>query len=260
MCSLLLAFVVFVTGTSVVKAEPRVDAPQLCGIQAENARNEPRAEPPTPTSHTLRNVEGWTVHVDDRLLRGPDDSLGERTLHILGIRLYAVVLALPADKLKRLQEVPIWLDRTHGKLKNMQYHPSGDWLKKNGYDPALARCVHIPDAAYFASAEIQFQQPWAVLHELSHAYHDQALGFDNAEIRTAWRKFVDGGKYKSVPHMNGTMRSHYGLTNPMEFFAEMTEAYFGMNDFFPFNRAELQREEPALTALLARIWEQQPAP
>ena len=29
---------------------------------------------------------------------------------------------------------------------------------------------------------------------------------------------------------------HYALTNHKEFFAEMSEAYFGMNDFFPFNR------------------------
>ena len=36
---------------------------------------------------------------------------------------------------------------------------------------------------------------------------------------------------------------HYGLTNPMEFLAEMTEAYFGVNDFFSFNRAELREAE-----------------
>jgi hypothetical protein len=34
----------------------------------------------------------------------------------------------------------------------------------------------------------------------------------------------------------------------------MTEAYFGMNDFFPFNRAEVQREEPDLAALIGRVW------
>ena len=34
----------------------------------------------------------------------------------------------------------------------------------------------------------------------------------------------------------------------------MTEAYFGSNDFFPFNRAELRREEPEIFALLARLW------
>ncbi len=40
----------------------------------------------------------------------------------------------------------------------------------------------------------------------------------------------------------------------MEFFAEMTETYFGQNDFFPFNRAELQREEPAISELMRAIW------
>ena len=34
----------------------------------------------------------------------------------------------------------------------------------------------------------------------------------------------------------------------------MTESYFGVNDFFPFNRAELQEAEPELFALLSRIW------
>ena len=29
-----------------------------------------------PASHTTRNIEGWKVHVDDRLLRGPDAELG----------------------------------------------------------------------------------------------------------------------------------------------------------------------------------------
>jgi hypothetical protein len=170
------------------------------------------------------------------------------------MRLAAIVTALPPDKVKRLQRVPIWLDRTHGKLKSMQYHPCVDWMKENGYDATLAKCVHILDAAYFSSAEIQFQQPCAVLHEPAHAYQDQVLSFDNAEIKAAWQRFKDSGKYKTVLHMNGRMREHYGVTNPMEFFAEMTEAYLGMNDFFPFDRAELQREEPEVPAMPARIW------
>jgi len=43
-----------------------------------------------------------------------------------------------------------------------------------------------------------------------------------------------------------------------EFFAEMTEAYFGVNDFFPFNRAELKEAEPEILALLSNIWESPP--
>lgn len=213
-----------------------------------------KADPPKPTAHIVQQIDGWAVHVDTRLLDGPDKPLGDRTLHILDIRLFAITLVVPADKVKRLQQVPIWVDRTNGKLFSMQYHPSADWLQQNGYDPAMAKCVHIPDAAYFSSAKIQFEQPWAVLHELAHSYHDQVLGFDNAEIKAAWQRFVDSKRYASVLHMDGTMRPHYALTNPQEFFAEMTETYFGMNDFYPYNHVELKRDEPELYALLAKIW------
>ena len=55
-------------------------------------------------------------------------------------------------------------------------------------------------------------------------------------------------------HINGKKTQHYALTNEKEFFAEMTEAYFGQNDFYPFNRAELKRDEPELYELLTKIW------
>jgi alpha-galactosidase len=209
---------------------------------------------PSPKSHTQRDIEGWTVHIDDRLLAGADKALGDRALRLLANRLYDIKLVVPADKVAVLQKVPIWLDCSHGKLRPAQYHPSAGWLKSNGYSEALAKCVHIPVAADFASVNHQRTQPWSVLHELAHAYHDQVLGFDNAEIRAAWERFRDSGKYKSTLHINGSKSPHYALTNPMEFFAEMTEAYFGHNDFFPFNRAELQREEPAIYDLLTTIW------
>jgi hypothetical protein len=40
----------------------------------------------------------------------------------------------------------------------------------------------------------------------------------------------------------------------MEFFAEMSESYFGKNDFSPFDAEELKREEPELFQLLVEIW------
>jgi len=213
-----------------------------------------RDAPSLPKSHTDRTIEGWTVHIDDRLLAGPEKILGEHALRLLANRLYDIRHVLPADKVARLQKVPIWLDQSHGELRSAQYHPSAGWLKEHGYSVRLAKAVHIPVAADFASLEHQRVQPWSVLHELAHAYHDQVLGFNHREIRKAWARFRDSGKYKSVLHMSGHKRPHYALTDPREFFAEMTEAYFGHNDFFPFNRAELQQEEPAICELLEKIW------
>ncbi|MBY0228732.1 MAG: hypothetical protein K2W96_05575 [Gemmataceae bacterium] len=67
-----------------------------------------------------------------------------------------------------------------------------------------------------------------------------------------WKK---SGRGEKALLFDGRRVRHYGLTNPMEFFAEMTEAYFGSNDFFPFNRAELKEAEPEILALLRDIWE-----
>jgi hypothetical protein len=213
-----------------------------------------KESPAKPRAHTQRIVAGWTVYVDDRLLAGPDEALGRQALRLLASQLEAIALIVPADKVQRLRRVPIWLDRSHGRLVSPQYHPSADWLASHGYARALAKAVHIPDARYFAAARFQREQPWAALHELAHAYHDQVLGFEHAEIKAAWERFVAGGRYKAVLHISGKKRPHYGLVNAKEFFAEMTETYFGCNDFFPFNSAELRREEPELFRLLAQIW------
>lgn len=210
--------------------------------------------PAKPKSHTTQNIEGWTVHVDDRLLAGPDKEVGDKSLRILANRLYDIKLVMPAEKVAQLQKIVIWIDRTHGKLKPAQYHPSAGWLRSNGYSEKMARCVHIPDAAGYASLGHQNVQPWSILHELAHAYHDQVLGFDHAEVKAAYERFKAGGRYRKTLHINGRDTTHYALTNEKEFFAEMTEAFFGVNDFFPFNRAELQREEPELHKLLGKIW------
>ena len=47
---------------------------------------------------------------------------------------------------------------------------------------------------------------------------------------------------------------HYALNNDEEYFAETTEAYFGKNDFFPFERAELKEFDPTGYALMEEVW------
>lgn len=216
--------------------------------------------PPKPTSHTTRQIEGWTVRVDDRLLSGDGAARGERALKLLTARLVGICAVVPEKPLEKLREVPIQLDLTHGDLRNMQYHPSADWLKANGYSEELTRCVHIPDVEDFLSPFENHRQPWAVLHELAHAYHDRVLGFDEPRIAAAYAKFRDGGKYKSVVTSPGPMRDHYALTNEKEFFAEMTECYFGANDFYPFVAGELKQAEPDIFNLLQEIWGPLPKP
>ncbi|WP_241179951.1 M90 metallopeptidase family protein [Humisphaera borealis] len=214
----------------------------------------PKTVPPLPASHTVRQLEGWTIRVDDRLLNGEGTAKGEKAMKILNARLVAITAVVPEKTLARLREVPIQLDLTHGELHPMQYHPSAGWLKGKGYSEQLAKSVHIPSVDDFLSPFESHRQPWAVLHELAHAYHDRVLGFDEPRIIAAWKKFRDSGRYKSVLTSPGSMREHYGLTNEKEFFAEMTESYFGSNDFYPFVAGELKQAEPEIFELMHDIW------
>jgi len=211
-------------------------------------------ELPLPASRTVRQIEGWTVRVDDRLFQSPDDVLGSRALRFLEAKLVEIKAVVPAERLADLQTITIVLDLNCGKLESMQYHPDAGWLKANGYTADLEKCVHLPQAADVATRRNINEQPWVILHELAHGYHDQFLGFEEPRIMAAYDQFKQSGHGDSALLYDGRRVRHYGLTDQKEFFAEMTEAYFGSNDFFPFNRAELQEAEPRLFELLTLIW------
>ena len=211
-------------------------------------------QPPLPTAHTTRDIEGWTVRVDDRLLHGDGAAVGGRALKLLTARLVAITIVVPEKSLAKLRAITIELDLNHGDLRSMQYHPDAGWLKEHGYSEKLAKCVHIPEVEDFLSPAENLRMPWVVLHELAHAFHDQVIGFEEPRVAAAWKAFRDSGKYQSVLTSPGHLREHYGLTDPKEFFAEMTECYFGSNDFHPFVAGELKQAEPEIFALLADIW------
>lgn len=212
-------------------------------------------EPAKPASRTVRLIEGWTVRVDNRLLHAPDDVLGTRALRFLEGKLSDIKAVVPEARLKKLQTVTIVLDLTHGKLGPMQYHPDAGWLKANGYATDLEKCVHLPRAADLPTRRNINEQPWVILHELAHAFHDQVLGFDEPRIQEAYDNYRKSRRGDRTLLYNGNRVKHYALTNQKEFFAEMTEAYFGVNDFFPFNRAELKETEPEIYELMRRVWE-----
>ncbi|MEK7677966.1 MAG: hypothetical protein AAB676_19215 [Verrucomicrobiota bacterium] len=98
-----------------------------------------KPEPPKPASRTVRNIEGWTVRVDDRLLAPPHGALGAHALRFLEYKLSDIKAVVAAEPLARLQAVTIVLDLSHGKLRAMQYHPRSGWLRKNDYAANLVK-------------------------------------------------------------------------------------------------------------------------
>lgn len=201
-----------------------------------------------------KQVEGWTVAVDPQLLEEKHRETGDKALEALANHLQRVKYIVPDDRLKELRKLRIWLELNNPRLGNMQYHPSRGWLKANGHDTRLAKHVHIPRAAALYDRRTWAKHPYVVLHELAHSYHDQVLSFDHEGVIAAYDKAKADGIYEKVLLFTGKTVKHYGLTNHKEYFAESTEAYFGVNDFYPFVRAELKEHDPRMFALLEKIW------
>ena len=61
--------------------------------------------------------------------------------------------------------------------------------------------------------------------------------------------------YDSVAYADREERRRaYALTSDREYFAEISEAYFGRNDFAPFDREALIGVDPRGAALVASVW------
>jgi len=198
-----------------------------------------------------REIRGWSVQVEASLT-DPDDALGREVLELLDHKLYDLGRVLPSAAVEKLQGVTIWMERDNERDPGGVYHPSAAWLRNNGYDPALAKCVQFGNAKNFIGWS--FDQPWMVLHELAHAYHDQVLGKGNAVIAKAFQAATESGTYESVLRTSGRRERAYGLNNTDEYFAELSEAYFGTNDFYPFVRAELRECDPGGYAMVESLW------
>jgi hypothetical protein len=208
--------------------------------------------PFTPTDqYEGRQVDGWTVLVNQRLLTELS-ALGEDALHLLDSRLYEIQRMVPEPACAELRKVPIWLGVDDGHAPCAEYHPSREWLEANGYNPAKAKCVEIGCAQKFV--EWSKQQPMMVLHELAHAYQDRVLGDDIPALREAYEAALAGGKYDAVLCLDRSTRRAYAMENVKEYFAELSESYFGTNDFYPFVRAELEKHDPQGYRVLQELW------
>lgn len=202
--------------------------------------------------YETRGVEGWQVHIERGFLENAPEQAAQ-TLRLLETQLYLITRNVPPGAVAKLREVPIWVEKERLSDGCMAYHPSVDWLREHGVNPKKARSIEIINATHFLSwCRIQ---PNMVLHELAHAYHDRFLGgYGNEEIAAAYQEAMKEGLYETVLHAGGNEQKAYAATNPMEYFAENTEAFFGTNDFHPFVKAELEKHDPRAADLLKRLW------
>lgn len=213
-------------------------------------------ERPVPDSHQLYRIHGFQILLNKVLLDEKHKQKTDRMLELMDQQFGRVADVVPRKALRHLKTVRIWVNPPYeGVAPTAEYHPSSRWLEDNGRNPAMARSIEVTDSDNFEFEDRRM--PWVMLHELSHAYHDQVLGSRNVKIREAFEKAKESGEYEEVDRFDGRriiQDRAYALSNAAEYFAESTEAFFGQNDFYPFDRWELKAVDPTMHDLLVELW------
>ena len=262
---LLLCFCLAIVRLATGPVQPAVPAAGLEPANtAEQTPIEPKAKSDKKTevkqmkmvdaptsSYEKMKVREFTVYVHKDLIE-KEPGLAEDCLDLLDNKILDVKRAFPASVYSKLQSVPIWLELNNPQRRGACYHPSPRWLANNGYNPDKVRSVEFANARDFL--RWSKDQPYVLLHELTHAYHHQVLGYDYAPIKEAFKSARDAGIYDKVLRVSGSYDKAYAITNEQEYFAECSEAFFGVNDFYPFVRGELKQHDPKMYELLKKIW------
>ncbi|NQU21032.1 MAG: hypothetical protein HQ567_07085 [Candidatus Nealsonbacteria bacterium] len=209
----------------------------------------------TPSSdkdYEVVDVKGWAFHIHKDYLHG-DPGVLRGALHNAEIQLGHVETLVPEKAVEKLRKIPVWV--TPGR-RTAEYHWARKWLIDNGRNPDMAHCVQITDIGILESTRPT--GPWVLLHELIHGYHDREVGKeDNQAVVEAYNAALKKGLYQKVLHSKRGRDTHvkaYAATRMEEYFAETCEAYFGVNDFYPFVRAELREYDPAIYEIIERVY------
>jgi hypothetical protein len=215
------------------------------------------AMPAHALASTDRTVSGWTLHINPSLLNGTNAATTERAVVLLKAQLDEIIRVVPPPAVAKLRKVELWFSPEYpGVRPHAEFHPDAKWLEENGRDPKMAKGVEFTNVLIF-DAEVR-RMPNFALHELSHAYHDLVIGFNEPRILAAYQHAKASGKYDRVERRDGDgvkrFEKAYAMFDHKEYFAECTEAFFVTNDFFPFTRDELKKQDPEMFALLQQVW------
>ncbi|OJJ14269.1 hypothetical protein BKI52_43060 [marine bacterium AO1-C] len=209
--------------------------------------------------YQLYQLSGYQVYVQKEALTA-DAKTTRQAIELLKNKLEEVnSLYMQARPKKYLKRVKFFMDLNNDPNKAAQYHVSRQWVVQHGLPPEMAKAIHITNIHNFINWT-QLNQPYMILHEMAHAYHDVGLSYQNILVKQAYRRAVKKGIYENVWYNSGsgsniTKKRAYALNNVQEYFAEITEAFFGKNDYYPFNRNDLKTHDPKGYALMRFMWQ-----
>ncbi len=207
--------------------------------------------------YKYKSIQGFDVYIQNKAIES-EPELSNQAVDQIERNLKEILneFGLSKQVISSLRQTKIFVD-LNTQNKGAVYHPNKQWLIENGYIPEKEKSIEISNVKNFLNWSAQ-NQPYMLFHELAHAYHHRQFGFDHPEVLNTYASAISSDLYGELKYHAGNgnyiQRKAYASVNHKEYFAELSEAYFGLNDFYPFNRNDLKDYDPNGFILIAKIW------
>lgn len=218
--------------------------------------------PPVVDGYRCIKVQGhWLWFNKDFLANEP--KLLNETVAAVVADLKDMDRLMPEAAVEVLKSVSIWLEyetEPFGSVTGQVpvYHYSRTWLIQQGKNPAMAQGVQICNAKNYLQCRDD-KVGLYMLHEMAHAYFHILEQQQSQSVKAAYELAKAQGIYDKVGRMNsdvlrGEYITAYAMQDEHEYFAELSEAYFGCNDYYPYNRQQLRQHDPIGYQIVRKLW------
>lgn len=211
----------------------------------------------SPPGYKKSDLRGFTLYISDEALAENDKSTLKRTpLEALERELIIVETVIPADKIKAIKAVPIWVEwnetlaMSNGRAGAALAVFSGGF-QENVFAEAKKEVKGKSVTILRLRSLALEHQPdtdsgrCVTLHELAHAFHHFTVGDENPLVKNTYKQAMERKLYD--PKL-------YVATNEHEYFAELTCAYLDRMDAYPRNREELKKHDPKAFEMMEKLW------
>jgi hypothetical protein len=213
------------------------------------------------------SIHGFMVYVHKDVFEHEDDeAFSVKPLEVLEADLGTIATVLPPRYVKLLRQISVWAEWDditdpdyHKDVLAKYYGVFGDqvlWGLRRGKHPLKANNVEILTMRKFMEEyqKTGVPQRCVLLHEMSHAVHTHALGYDNATIRSAYAQAMERRLYSESKDWLGRKIIPYAQTNAREYFAELSCAYLSRLNYYPHDRQDLMQYDPVGYRLMELSW------
>ncbi|MCE9562714.1 MAG: hypothetical protein K8U57_11765 [Planctomycetes bacterium] len=206
--------------------------------------------------YKTHKIEGFTFLISEEALAQDVSGYEKKPLEALQMECAALVKVLTPKTVELMRGMVIWVEWDeqvklgNGRQGNsLAVYMGGDaaQMVREGKHPLRAKTITIHSLKLLT----QGRQPKAdrgdcvLLHEFAHAVHDQLIGNNNLAIKNAYQQAMERKLYD---------KDQYVATNDHEFFAELSCAYLDKLRYFPYNRADLKKHDPASFKVIEAAW------